>query len=127
MVILPQSVHSDLEFQVKENMAKSLDLRERIMSLWALLEVSEEDRQAFLATAPGHTPSNLAKVSCASLPSTHSPFISGNLRNSLSASVFPITDSFKREVFKAMVRINASVFVCNLWNSLPASVFLFHD
>ncbi|XP_045107043.1 protein regulator of cytokinesis 1-like isoform X2 [Portunus trituberculatus] len=57
-----RSVHSDLEFQVKENIAKSLDLRERITSLWALLEVSEVDRQAFLATAPGHTPSSLAKL-----------------------------------------------------------------
>lgn len=57
-----RSVHSDLDFQVKENMAKSLDLRERITSLWVLLEVSEEDRQAFLATAPGHTPSSLTKL-----------------------------------------------------------------
>ncbi|XP_063884507.1 protein regulator of cytokinesis 1-like isoform X2 [Scylla paramamosain] len=57
-----RSVHSDLEFQVKENTAKSLDLRERITSLWVLLEVSEGDRQAFLATAPGHTPSSLTKL-----------------------------------------------------------------
>ncbi|KAG0715191.1 Protein regulator of cytokinesis 1 [Chionoecetes opilio] len=57
-----RTVHSDLEFQVKENMAKSLDVRERIGSLWALLEVSQGHQQAFLATAPGATPSSLAKL-----------------------------------------------------------------
>lgn len=57
-----RTVHSDLEFRVKENQAKSMEVRERIANLWAVLEVSQEDQQAFLATAPSHTPSSLVKL-----------------------------------------------------------------
>ncbi|XP_045624638.2 protein regulator of cytokinesis 1 isoform X2 [Procambarus clarkii] len=57
-----RTVHSDLEFRVNENEAKSLELREKISNLWSLLQVSPEEQQAFLATAPQHTPSNISKL-----------------------------------------------------------------
>ena len=55
-------MHSDLEFKVRENEAKSLELRESIRNLWDLLQIPSEEQEAFLATAPKHTPSNIAKV-----------------------------------------------------------------
>ncbi|XP_071550487.1 protein regulator of cytokinesis 1-like isoform X2 [Panulirus ornatus] len=57
-----RTVHSDLEFRVHEYQAKSLELREKIATLWGLLQVHHEEQQAFLATAPKHTPSNIAKL-----------------------------------------------------------------
>ncbi|XP_053650951.1 protein regulator of cytokinesis 1 isoform X2 [Cherax quadricarinatus] len=57
-----RTVHSDLEFRVHENEAKSLELREKISNLWSLLQVSHDEQAAFLATAPKHTPSNIAKL-----------------------------------------------------------------
>ncbi|XP_066985836.1 protein regulator of cytokinesis 1-like isoform X2 [Macrobrachium rosenbergii] len=57
-----RTVHSDLEFKVRENEAKSLELRETIKHLWDLLQVPMEEQEAFLATAPKHTPSSIAKL-----------------------------------------------------------------
>ncbi|XP_042884574.1 protein regulator of cytokinesis 1-like isoform X2 [Penaeus japonicus] len=57
-----RGVHSDLEFRVNENEAKSLELREKINWLWIALEIPVEEQQAFLSTAPKHTPSNIAKL-----------------------------------------------------------------
>ncbi|KAG7157017.1 regulator of cytokinesis 1-like 1 [Homarus americanus] len=57
-----KTVHSDLEFRVQENKAKSEELREKIANIWSMLEVPREEQQAFLATAPKHTPSNIAKL-----------------------------------------------------------------
>ena len=57
-----RTVHSDLEFKVGENEAKSLELRESIRNLWDLLQIPSEEQEAILATAPKHTPSNIAKL-----------------------------------------------------------------
>ncbi|KAK7068332.1 hypothetical protein SK128_009102 [Halocaridina rubra] len=57
-----RNVHSDLEFRVKENEARSLELRETIRHLWDLLQVPSDEQLAFLATAPKHTPSNIAQL-----------------------------------------------------------------
>ncbi|XP_068244922.1 protein regulator of cytokinesis 1-like isoform X2 [Palaemon carinicauda] len=57
-----RTVHSDLEFKVRENEAKSLELRETIKHLWDLLQIPVEDQEAFLATAHKHTPSSIAKL-----------------------------------------------------------------
>ncbi|XP_037802127.1 protein regulator of cytokinesis 1-like [Penaeus monodon] len=57
-----RGVHSDLEFRVHECEVKSLELREKISWLWIALEIPLEEQQAFLSTAPKHTPSNIAKL-----------------------------------------------------------------
>ncbi|KAK4308566.1 hypothetical protein Pmani_019743 [Petrolisthes manimaculis] len=57
-----RNVHSDLEFRVRENEARSLILREEVGGLWTLLSIPPTHQQAFLATAPNHTPSHIAKL-----------------------------------------------------------------
>ncbi|XP_076060235.1 protein regulator of cytokinesis 1-like isoform X2 [Oratosquilla oratoria] len=57
-----KSLHSELEFRAHEMEMKSLELREKIESLWTLLQVSQEDKEAFLASAPKHTPSCINKL-----------------------------------------------------------------
>lgn len=56
-------MHSDLEFEVKELESRSLELREKISSLWNLLQISEETKESFLSMIQSHTPSTISQVS----------------------------------------------------------------
>lgn len=57
-----KALHSELEFGVEENRQQSIAKREEIVKLWSMLAISQEEQEAFLATAPKHTPSCIAKL-----------------------------------------------------------------
>ncbi|KAB7498154.1 Bleomycin hydrolase, partial [Armadillidium nasatum] len=57
-----RKLHNDLEFEVRELEAYSLEIREKITSLWNLLKISQEKRDSFLSTVPSHTYSCVKKM-----------------------------------------------------------------
>ena len=55
-------LHSELEYKQHENQAEAERLRERIASLYGRLLLPAEEREAFLASHPGHKPSDIRLV-----------------------------------------------------------------
>jgi hypothetical protein len=51
-----------LKTKQEENFAHGTELREKLLTLWDRLEVSEDEREQFLADHTGFKPSVLAKV-----------------------------------------------------------------